>query len=174
MTYDKNNLGVVQMNEISNKTIIRRSHNKENPYAQISKALLRDKRLSNKCKGLMCYLLSLPDHWRCNIGELTKHSNDGLDSIKSTLQHLESYGYIEKTRTRSSRGIFEHFGLIVHEDPIKKQKVNKRSTHSEPVVEKPLVAKPLVENPPLVITEIIETNIRDISNINISTKVLRA
>src|SRR5579872_4847229 len=137
------------------KTIIRKAHNRENPYAQISKSLLRDKRLSNKSKGLMCYLLSLPDHWRCSIGELTKHSTDGISSIKASLQELESYGYIEKTQERLENGVFGPVGLIVHEEPIKKHKVKISDRGFQPLVEKPLADKPLAENQRLVITDIL-------------------
>lgn len=100
------------------KTIIRKAHNKENPYAQISKSLLRDNRLSAKAMGIMCYLLGLPDHWRLCIEELAKHFSDGQKSIRSGLKQLEKLGYIERFQHRQERGVFGVIEMLIHEEPI--------------------------------------------------------
>lgn len=100
------------------KTIIRKAHNKENPYAQISKTLLRDNRLSAKAMGIMCYLLGLPDHWRLCIEELAKHFSDGQKSIKSGLKQLEKLGYIERFQHRREGGVFGVIEMLIHEEPI--------------------------------------------------------
>ncbi len=44
------------------KTIVR-VNKRSNPYVVIDKTALNDDRLSWKAKGVLCYLLSLPDDW---------------------------------------------------------------------------------------------------------------
>ena len=104
--------------QVKPRTIIRKAHNKENPYAQISKSLLRDNRLSAKSMGIMCYLLGLPDHWRLCIEELAKHFSDGQKSIKSGLKQLEKLGYIERFQHRHEGGVFGVIEMLIHEEPI--------------------------------------------------------
>ncbi len=139
------------MSETS-QTIFRKAHNKENPYALISKSLLRDNRLSAKEIGIMAYLLSLPDHWRISNKELAKHFRGGLDSIKSGIAMLVKLGYIEKTQNRLPGGKFGPIEMLVHEEPIMNLEILATPKVS-PRVEKPLAGKPSTENPPLVNTQ---------------------
>lgn len=103
--------------EKDKKTIFRKAHNRENPYAMISKSVLKDRRLSAKAMGIMCYLLGLPDNWEINLTQLSKNFSDGEKSIKSGIRELILVGYIEKTQTRSAHGYFAGTVMLVHEDP---------------------------------------------------------
>ena len=55
---------------------------------------LKDKRLSLKAKGLLSVMLSLPDDWNYNL-KLARLSMDGLDSVRSTVNELERYGFLK-------------------------------------------------------------------------------
>ena len=55
---------------------------------------LKDKRLSLKAKGLLSVMLSLPDDWNYNLKGLARLSMDGLDSVRSTVNELERYGFL--------------------------------------------------------------------------------
>ena len=48
----------------------------------INKEMAQDKTLSWKARGLLLYLLSLPDDWNIYESELIKHATDGRDSTK--------------------------------------------------------------------------------------------
>ena len=56
---------------------------------------LEDKRLSWKAKGLMGYLLSLPDDTDISVELISKSCKDGKSSIKAGLKELIAAGYIE-------------------------------------------------------------------------------
>ena len=97
------------------KAIIRRAKNKENPYAQISNAVLRDTRLTWRATGLLSYLLSLPDNWQLNLIDLTARKQDGRASTRSTLKELITLGYVIKTRLRNKAGHFTQYEYLVYE-----------------------------------------------------------
>lgn len=100
------------------KNILRISKDKENPYVMINKNVMQDERLSWKARGLMGYLLSLPDDWVLYLQELEKHSQkDGLDSMASGIKELIEFGYIVRERIRSERGTFSSWNYTVYESP---------------------------------------------------------
>ena len=50
---------------------IRRSpHDPANPYVMIRRDAAADRRLTWKARGLLCYLLSLPDGWDIRVDDL--------------------------------------------------------------------------------------------------------
>ncbi|WP_408605263.1 helix-turn-helix domain-containing protein [Caldicellulosiruptor acetigenus] len=105
------------MFKLNSKTIIRVSK-RDCPYVIVDKTALNDNRLSWKAKGLLCYLLSLPDDWKINLRELTTHSSDGRDSTQSALNELIKFGYCVKERVRDEKGRFAGYMYTVYERPI--------------------------------------------------------
>jgi len=94
---------------------------RENPYVMISKEPLHNSVLSFKAKGLLTYLLSLPEDWQVNIAHLTKVSSDGKSSVRSAIEELEKAGYIEKRQAKSENGRFQKIEYFVYENPQLKQ-----------------------------------------------------
>lgn len=82
------------------------SKDKENPYIMINKKTLQNENLSWKARGLLAYLLSLPDDWKVYEKELISHTTDGKDSTRSAIQELIKAGYIIRTRQHNSEGKF--------------------------------------------------------------------
>lgn len=128
--------------ERDKRTIFRKAHNRENPYAQISKSLLKDRRLSAKAMGIMCYLLGLPDNWEINISELARNFSDGEKSIKSGVRELMLIGYIEKHQERTGGGLFGVAVMLVHEEPTKTPQPLGRVRHSPLDQKRPTVERP--------------------------------
>lgn len=102
--------------------IIRVEKDRDNPYVQINKNVLNDARISFKAKGLMAYLLSLPDDWEIYESEVVKHSRDGKDSLKSAIKELIEAGYIERTRVRDEKGRLGAYEYTVREVSIQSGK----------------------------------------------------
>jgi len=117
----KNRTKIINSEKERVQTIFRKAHNRENPYAQISKIVLRDSRLSAKAMGLMCYFLSLSDNWEISITELTRHFSDGEKSLRSGIKELMLIGYIETHQSRGTNGAFASTVFLIHEEPIKVQ-----------------------------------------------------
>lgn len=89
----------------------------KNPFVMIDKTSLKDERLSWKAKGLLAYLLSLPDDWKIYEAEITGHSTDGIKSTRSGIQELIKYGYIVRVQLRGEKGKFGGYEYEVYEKP---------------------------------------------------------
>lgn len=132
-------------------SIIRVSKNSN--YVVMNRTALNDKRLSWKAKGIMAYMLSMPDDWVFYMDELMTHSTDGRDSFRSGFKELKDAGYVERRpiKDEQTKKIIE-WETIVHEMPIDSK--DKEPLTEKPQVEKPEVGKPQVENPTLLSTDI--------------------
>lgn len=97
---------------------------KDNPYVMLNKEFLDDSNLSWKSKGLLAYLLSLPDDWQIYESEIVNHAKDGKDSLKSAIKELIQLGYIERTRERDEKGMLKGYNYSVYERPIQSGKSN--------------------------------------------------
>lgn len=63
-------------------------------YTVMSNYHLKDKRLSFKAKGLLSYMLSLPDDCDFSLKGLCSASQDNLTAIRSALRELEAFNYV--------------------------------------------------------------------------------
>ncbi len=104
---------------MNDKTIIRKAKNKDNPYVMINKALAQDPALSAKEKGIMFYILSLPDDWEIHVSELVKHFSDGRTAIYGGISGLIDKGYIQRIIHRDATGKVMRYEYIAYEEPIK-------------------------------------------------------
>jgi uncharacterized phage protein (TIGR02220 family) len=90
---------------------------KETNYVVMNKTALQDNRLSWKAKGIMAYLLSMPDDWTFYTEELVKHSTDGEASFRSGFKELKKYGYVKRYPVRINKQI-SHWETVVLENPL--------------------------------------------------------
>lgn len=111
-------------------SVIRVEHNKN--YTTICNYHLRDKSISLKAKGLLTYMLSLPEDWDYSISGLAKICKEGPDSIRSAINELEENGYMERQRNRNDDGTLGGVDYIVREIPNKV-----RPTEDHPTLENP-------------------------------------
>jgi DNA-binding transcriptional regulator GbsR (MarR family) len=143
------------------KSIIRKPKNKENPYVMIAKAVFEDERLSWKAKGLLGYLLSRPDDWQIIVKDLIKRSKDGRESVLSGLKELIKYGYLRREQERGERGRFGSVVYEIYEEPLEEEEpqsenpITVDSPQSDfPYTVKPEADKPDTENPHLLNNEL--------------------
>ena len=85
---------------------------KNRNYTVMSNYHLRDKKLSYKAKGLLSFMLSLPDDWDYSINGLVAVSKEGVKAIKNILQELQRYGYLVINKKQNELGQFEYEYLI--------------------------------------------------------------
>lgn len=124
---------------------------KNSNYVVMNRTALNDNRLSWKAKGIMAYMLSMPDDWVFYMDELITHSTDGKDSFKSGFKELKDNGYVERKsiKDENTKRIVS-WETIVHEVPFPQ---TEKPLVEIPPVENPLMEKPLVENPRLLSTD---------------------
>ena len=79
---------------------------KNNSYTAMSNYHLRDKTLSYKAKGLLSFMLSLPEKWNYSVKGLVAVSKENIKAISSTLKELEEHKYLLRIKKQSSTGRF--------------------------------------------------------------------
>lgn len=130
---------------ISNATI----HNVrlDSHFTITSNATPEDPRLSWAAKGLLWYVLSRSHDWKIFTAQLAeiyqgKERGNGYDAIKRIVKELRNAGYVKYTKSKDSKGKWQHrydVYPIPHSDF---QKIY-------PEVVKPPVAEPPVVKPPI-------------------------
>ena len=89
---------------MKNKTTFFRVEKNRN-YSGISNEFLRRKDLSAKAKGILAYILHLPDDWNINRNEVMTHFTDGETSFRSGWKELAEKGYVERRPVREGQRI---------------------------------------------------------------------
>lgn len=103
---------------------------------------LRDPNLSNKARGLLSTMLSLPDTWDYTTRGLSKICKDGVDGITAQLKELEQYGYLIRKRIRDNNGRIVDMEYFIYERPY-----TASPDTEKPDMVKPDMALPRQENP---------------------------
>ena len=78
-------------------------------YSVISNEFIRRKDLSWKAKGILTYILTLPDDWVININEIMTHATEGEKAFRSGWKELKDAGYVNRypVRDKKSNKIFD-------------------------------------------------------------------
>jgi len=95
-----------------------RINKRENPFAQIGRALLQDERLSFRARGIAAYLFSKPDNWQCRITDLRKNGIEGRDAIRTAMKELEQAGYAELKTLFDQNGHLAGKEWQINEEPV--------------------------------------------------------
>ena len=107
------------VNDESQKiTIQRGKHDKERPFVYISKAMLRDIKLSPRNKGVLCYLLSLPDDWITHPRQVAESLGISKNQMYSVLKDLIILGYATKEEIKCPKGRFTNVCYCFYEDKL--------------------------------------------------------
>ena len=115
---------------------------KNKNYTTMSNYHLRDPCLSNKARGLLSTMLSLPETWDYTTRGLAKICKDGVDGITAQLKELEQYGYLVRHRIRDSNGRIVDMEYVIYERP------HTASPDTEmPYMVKPDMGLPRLETP---------------------------
>ncbi len=105
-------------------------------YCVIPNSVLRSRQLSLKDKGMLCYLLSLPDNWSFSIDGLLKVlEKDGRHSIATSLNHLEQAGYLARRQDRGEKGAFSGNTWVISGSKLTEDDLRKALNHeAEPLI----------------------------------------
>ncbi|MBW3491817.1 DnaD domain-containing protein [Bacillus sp. FDAARGOS_1420] len=128
---------------------------KSKNYTTINNTGLRDERLSWKSKGILAYILSLPDDWVFYMEEISTHAKDGIDSLRVGMKELKKFGYVRRFPVKNEKGKITNWETIIYEVP---------------QVENPQVEVPFMENPTLLNTKELSTNKQN-TNIQSSSSI---
>lgn len=130
-----------------NQRIRRARHDKENPFAQISREMLQDKTLSYEARGLVSYLLSKSGDWEIRLNDL-QIEGTGRDKVYRILHELQKAGYVSpRQKFQDEKGYWQWTPYEVFETP-----------NLNPLPENPYTDHPYTEN-----TEIKEQTREDVT-----------
>jgi len=114
-------------------------------YTVMSNHHLRNRNLSMKAKGLLSLILSLSEDWEYSIRGLAKICKEGEAALCSTLNELETQGYITRTRQRDEKGRLGAMEYIIYESPKKRENTEIKPT--PPTGENPGQGNHVLESP---------------------------
>jgi len=91
--------------------LIRGHHSFDDHFTQIPNEWVRDSRLSLKAIGLLTQLMSHSPGWNMSISSLARFNKTGIDTIKTAVKELETYGYLKRSMTQEHNpdGTFADF-----------------------------------------------------------------
>lgn len=95
--------------------IVRKAEHKRD-YTCVSNEILQRKDMSMQAKGLLVYLLSLPEDWELHKSEVWKHFSNGRDAVYRAFEELERKGYIQGKKYRDEKGRIQ-YQYTVYEEP---------------------------------------------------------
>ena len=136
---------------------IRRAKRDSN-FTMISNVGLKDNRLSFKAKGLLSYMLSLPDDWIFYESEIVNHATDGKQSVRTGMKELEKFGYLVKEQKRNSKGKFAKIDWVVSDEPINGDTTTFQPSTTFPSTDNPSTDKRATDNRTLLSTHELSTN----------------
>lgn len=125
---------------------------KTKDFTIMSNYHLRDRNLSFKAKGLLSFMLSLPEDWDYSLKGLCAISKENRDAIRSTLKELQDNHYLEIEKVRGDKGYFE-YNYLIYEKPHFIEQENENN----PDTENPHLDTPNVEMPTQINTNKINT-----------------
>lgn len=98
------------------KTIFRAA-SRTVPYTQIARTMLQDSTLSMEARGLLCFVLSLPDNWTFHLNWLCKDQKIGRDRAQRLVRELLANGYCVRHQDRLPDGRMGPFEYWFSDDP---------------------------------------------------------
>lgn len=109
----------------------------QHSFTMVPNQILRDSRLSWGARGLMVFIVSHKPGYQLSRQELTEASPIGRDGLKSLLDELCAFDYLEISQSREG-GKFGASIMVAKLPSV---------SHSEPFTGLPLTAVPSTENP---------------------------
>jgi hypothetical protein len=103
------------MNAQSNSILRERTHTEG--FTIMANAVLQDKRLSLRARGLIAYIFSLPDDWVLQMDHLQNELKEGRDAIRRAFRELEAAGFAELVTAQAEGGKFIGTHWVVREAP---------------------------------------------------------
>ena len=131
---------------------------KTKDFSIVSNAVLRDKRLSLRTRGLLVFCLSLSDTWEYSIKGLAATTGESEGKIGNCLKELEATGYLTRTRIRDKKGRMMSVNYTLWENPQAQE--SDTQPNENPNVDYPSLENPNVDYPSLENQAQINTNLK--------------
>lgn len=88
-------------------------------WTSIPNAMLEDRSLSWRARGLLAYLLSRPTVWETDSERLAQQGREGRDAVRTALRELEDARYLFRVKSQGSDGRWTT-DYVVYDHPLEK------------------------------------------------------
>ena len=85
-------------------------------FATTPNALLYNSNISLRAKGLFAYIQGKPDKWNFSAERIALECKEGLQSVRSSIRELETFGYLQRVKYQNEKGHWE-WDYILHSAP---------------------------------------------------------
>lgn len=116
-------------------------HRQSDQFTTLPNALLQDGAMSWGARGLLAFLLSLPQDWQIRTADLIDRSPGGEARLRTLRGELEGVGYLRKRRVCDARGRVTEWVWEVTDE------AGRWPDGDSPHVENPHVGNPHVDSP---------------------------
>lgn len=96
----------------------------EKHFTQIHNALFRDRRISFKAKGIFGLISTHRDGYGITPESIANDGKDGIAAVRSALQELERYGYLERTQERRLDGTMGPTTYYITDMPMSEPRID--------------------------------------------------
>jgi hypothetical protein len=86
-------------------------------WVVIDQAVVRNRNLSYRSRGVLAVLLSMPDNWSVTSEWLTAMGTEGRDAIRAALNELEDAGHMVRHKAQDAHGRW-YTRWVVYESPV--------------------------------------------------------
>ena len=106
---------------------------KTNNFTIMSNHHLQNKNLSLKAKGLLSYMLSLPNDWDYSLAGLVANSKESKTSIRNTLNELKENHYLSITKLYPNQTESKKIEYVynIYEEPHLEPSIQKQYTENQ-------------------------------------------
>jgi len=121
-----------------------------NQFLQVANEVARDRRLSYRARGVLVFLLSLPDGYALDSDSIADHTpKEGRDAVRAAMRELVSAGYLHRERSQNGKGQWTTRLWITDTPtvPAEDSVSAGRADDGFPVVGQPAVGQPVVGGP---------------------------
>lgn len=109
-------------------------------FTIIPNEAILDARLSISARWLLAYLLSRPNDWQVQVGDIQKKGGIGREKAYRLIKELIAVGWVRKDFSRGEGGQWGGIDYVVMDQP------EVEETSVSPCAEKPYTVKPHTEN----------------------------
>ena len=112
----------------------------ERDFTILPNRAIRDPHISYRARGVLAYVLSMPDNWRTSAETLSRQGVEGRDAIRAAINELIAAGYARRVKSQDERGHFTtelHFydyPRAVHRLGITSEQLDPPTTENQPSV----------------------------------------
>ena len=112
--------------------ITRAPRNSQHPYMQLYRKVPQDLNLTLTERGLLIYILSLPESWMTNIVDMGNKNGIGRNKTREIVNNLKKHGYCEAIKRKDENGRYAFTEYRFYEEKIETQDVDNEQSDPEP------------------------------------------